>query len=99
MYLTHKIFFARKVGKFKEQYEDMKEWNIRCKENVLKISIDDCANMKHQAKKIGARPYNRCEVYDKCDRLFQVVLKKRDKKAVYDKLAGAILAKNVKNNY
>jgi hypothetical protein len=38
-------------------------------------------------------------VYDKCDRHFQVVPKKGDKKAIYDKLAGAILAKNVKANY
>jgi hypothetical protein len=68
----------------KDDYKKIAEW--KDKEKIVKISIDDRAKMKREAMRIGARPYNRCEVYDKCNRPFFDSSNKRDKKAFYDKL-------------
>jgi hypothetical protein len=47
----------------------------------------------------GARPYNRCQLYEQIRRVILTVPSKKNKKAVYDKLAGMIIAKHIKADY
>jgi hypothetical protein len=81
---------------FKEYY-DIVKWNVNAKRKSLQYSNEDCATLKYRAKLIGVRPYNRCEVYDKCNRILSSISKKVGRK--YDRLAGAILGRNLKAIY
>jgi hypothetical protein len=90
-------FLKKFTGQKFKEYFDIVKWNVNAKRKSLQYSNEDCAAMKCRAKIIGAHPYNRCEVYDRCNRILNSINKKEGRK--YDRLAGAILGKNLKANY
>jgi hypothetical protein len=93
---TQKFLKKYTCENFKEYY-DIVKWSVNEKKKSLQYSNEDYAAMKYRAKIIGAHPYNRCEVYDRCNRILSPINKKVDRK--YDRRAGAILGRNLKANY
>jgi hypothetical protein len=64
------------------------------------IFVKECYYIrKYDARKIGAKPYNKNEVYEFCRRTYLTRPRKKTKKNVFDVVAGKIISMKIRSNY
>jgi hypothetical protein len=62
-------FLEEAIGNSSELYCKIAKRSLEEKKKLLQKFNEKCAAAKYNAKVVGAHPYNRCEVYERCFRI------------------------------